>query len=146
MKKNRLKRILLMIFIWGLLGITRVMILLVPFRKLASIMGKSKEEASKLLTEKDKRRSRKLGNMIAYVSDHTPWDSKCFVQALTGLIALRMFSIPSTIYFGIRKQHNSSLIAHAWLRAGDQVITGCEEMPLFTPVATYTKHIKSCNW
>ncbi|PKM50877.1 MAG: hypothetical protein CVV02_09160 [Firmicutes bacterium HGW-Firmicutes-7] len=143
MKKLKLKKCLLIIVIWCLLGITRIMILTIPFKKVAAIMGKSKEEAIKVLTERDQRRAKKLGNLISYVSNYTPWDSKCFVQALTGLMLLSLFKIPSTIYFGIRKQQTNRLLAHAWLRAGEQVITGDEERRYFIPVAKYAKHIKS---
>jgi hypothetical protein len=121
------------------------MILFVPFKKIASYMGKSRYETKYFLTETEQRRARKLGKMISYVSDCTPWESKCFVQALTGFMLLRLFHIPSTIYFGVRKQPDDSLVAHAWLRAGDQVITGDEERIFFIPVAKYGQYAKAYN-
>lgn len=104
-------------------------------------MGQANEETTHFISEKDQRRTKKIGDMVSYISQFTPWESKCFPQALTGLILLRFLHIPSTIYFGVCKQ-SGKIEAHAWLRSGHQVITGEQEVRSFTPVAKYATIIR----
>lgn len=67
-----------------------------------------------------------------------PMKIKCFSRAITAKRILEKQSIPSTIYFGVAKDGNSKLIAHAWLRCGNIIVTGKEEMGRFTPVMFFT--------
>lgn len=136
---RKLKIGLLVIWIWCLLGIVRLMILIFPFRKVAGVMGRSNQETTYSLPERKQQRAKILGSWIMYIASHTPWESKCLVQALTGLITLGLLGIPGTIYLGVNRDNNNRLTAHAWLRAGNEVVTGEDEMHKFTPVAKYSR-------
>jgi hypothetical protein len=45
--------------------------------------------------------------------------------------------IPSTLYFGVAKDPDGNLKAHAWLRSGTQMVTGAAGRKQFTVVATF---------
>ena len=66
-----------------------------------------------------------------------PWRSKCFSRAIAAKRILKQKRIPSTIYLGVAKE-DDKVIAHAWLRAGNIIVTGREEMKKFNPVLFYT--------
>ena len=81
---------------------------------------------------------RRLSWAIELMSRYTPWESKCLVQAITGKLFLRQRRIENTLYLGVAKTQEESLIAHAWLRSGDDIVTGVCDSKEFTVVAKFT--------
>lgn len=77
---------------------------------------------------------------VAAISNNTPWESKCMVQAITGKWLLHQQGIPSTLYFGIGKNDSqkTKLAAHAWLRVGDKIIIGKDGHKTFKVVNYYS--------
>ncbi len=67
-----------------------------------------------------------------------PLRVKCFARALTAKRILKKHYIPSTIYLGVAKEGSNKLIAHAWLRCGDIIVTGKEEMAKFKTILFFT--------
>jgi len=62
-----------------------------------------------------------------------PWKAKCLAQALAGKLLLRKLGLSGTIYLGVRKD-TGKLEAHAWLKCGNQFISGKEGYKKFTVV------------
>ena len=134
----KIKIVLLTVFF--LMGLIRLAILVVPFKHLASRMGKEMSETSDEVGKKELSRAYKVGWCINKMSDFTPWESKCLVQALTAQIILKSLHIPSTLYLGITRESSNKLIAHAWLRCGQLIVTGAQERERFKVVAKYACH------
>lgn len=65
-----------------------------------------------------------LWYLVPRVCKHTPWESKCLVQALTAKELLNRHGYPCTLYMGVARDDSGKMIAHAWLRCGDAYITG----------------------
>ena len=120
-----------------LTGIIRFAILFIPFNKLARLAGKHKEESSAIIRDEDKAITRKISWVVFVVSNKTPWESKCLVRALTAQIMLSARKVSSTLYLGVARDEEKKLIAHAWLRSGENIITGAYEMAEFTEVARF---------
>jgi hypothetical protein len=116
----------LFIEVFFLTGVVRLIVLILPFRWLAPALGKymqespAKEDILKLKT------ARRVGRIIESVNRHTLWESKCLVQAIVCKLVLRQYGIGNTLYLGVGKdeQEQMSLVAHAWLRCGELIITG----------------------
>ena len=70
------------------------------------------------------------------VCEHTPWESKCLVRALTARKLLNEKGIPSTLYLGVGKDENGAMVAHAWIRTGSYYVTGGDGKDYAT-VATF---------
>jgi len=51
-----------------------------------------------------------------------PWNSMCLCRSIAGLIMLRRRGIPAVLLAGVKFLEDSSLHAHAWIRAGDGVV------------------------
>ena len=49
---------------------------------------------------------------------------KCFALSLTLKKMLQKRGIDSTLYLGVKKNGDESLMAHAWLKCGDKIIYG----------------------
>lgn len=81
--------------------------------------------------------ARRIGWIVKTVSCYTPWESKCLVQAIVGKIMLRQYGIANTLYLGVGRDERNCLIAHAWLRCADIIITGCHGHERFSVVGTF---------
>jgi hypothetical protein len=134
MKSYSLNEILFFFQAWLLLHVSKVMILIFPFRKIAAKLGQAQLETPKIDFGKEKWFDVEVA--INRASRFTLFKSKCYDQALTGKYMLRKKSIPSTLYFGLAKE-KGELIAHAWVRAGKRIVTGRAGMEKFSVVAYF---------
>lgn len=112
--------------VFSLLAILRLAILVIPFRTLAKyfLQPKNNPLGSKLNPAKHAGYARLIGRTTALVAKHTPWQSKCLVQALTCRILLRHYSIANIFYLGIGKDEENKFMAHAWVNCARETIIG----------------------
>lgn len=134
---------LLIISAFFISGVMRMLILLVPFKKIVSIMGKERLESSSEINSFNMSRAIKIGWAVNTICNHTPWQSKCYVRALTAHFFLKIFRIPSTIYLGVARDKVKNLIAHAWLRCGEEVLVGKDEMDQFSCITFFSTKFSS---
>jgi hypothetical protein len=107
-----------------LTGIIRLIILVVPFRYISKYLGENGYESPMEIDQCEIEASTKIGSAVERVSKHTVWESKCIVQAVCAKLLLRKMGISNTLYLGVRKNEYGRLAAHAWLRAGNKIVTG----------------------
>lgn len=125
-----------------IMGIVRLAILTLPFRYLTKFMGRKMAESPSQLNPKLLSRAVTVGWAVNKLSNFTPWESKCLVRSFTAHIILKLFKIPSTLYFGMAKADSNQLLAHAWLRCGNLTITGAGERKRFKTVAHFSTFIE----
>lgn len=128
---------ILFIKIFCLAGMVRVAILIAPFKWLARYLGRQGFASADEADTSKLAEAQRIGRAIEVVSRHTPWESKCLVQAITGKLLLKNRGIANTLYLGVRKNEKNQLIAHAWLRVGPLIITGGSGMPGFQSVSWF---------
>lgn len=126
---------MLIIYTFSLLGFVRLIIFFIPFKYIAGYLGEQMRESQ--AAEPDNPYAERTGQVIDQVSRHTPWESKCLVQAITGKMLLRRKGLSNTLYLGVAKNVDSKMIAHAWLRYGAKVVTGECRREDFTVVAKF---------
>ena len=135
MKKIAFNDYFFFIEAWTLLHVTRGFILFLPFKKMAAFLGNSQIE-----TTRDSIADRialDVSHAVRRAARFTIHSSKCYDQALTAKLMLAYRKVSSTIYFGLAKDHDSGLSAHAWVRVGNIIVTGKRAMSKFTPVAWF---------
>lgn len=132
---------LFLLYIFVLLGIVRLVLLIVPFRRIAPLLGAHMVE-SPYDDMSENIYVRRVGWAVAIISRHTLWESKCLVQAVTGKILLRHYCLSNTLYLGVAKDENRNMIAHAWLRSGDIVATGNLGAQKFTIVSKFADNFE----
>jgi hypothetical protein len=130
------KKKLLLVITIILTGFFRFIILFFPFKVIASFMGTERLETTKCRTDEHLPKIRAISWAVSTASRNTPWKSLCMVQALTAQLLLRYFSIPATLYLGVKK-NEGQLIAHAWLRSGSEIVTGGDTMDNFRAIICY---------
>ncbi|MEM7035038.1 MAG: lasso peptide biosynthesis B2 protein [Chloroflexota bacterium] len=97
-----------------LLGVARLVVMLFPFRWIASQLGTLNDNPD-LYQIPLPPKAERIGLAIRILSPGTPWRSLCLEQAIAGKMMLRWRKIPSTLYLGVDKNADH-LAAHAWLR------------------------------
>lgn len=119
------------------LGISRIAILILPFRWIAPFLGQHMASSDENDENGNKETTISVSRAILTMSRHLPWECKCLVQAISGKMMLGRRKIPSTLYLGVGKEENGDLNAHAWLRAGDSIILGGGGLERFAVVSTF---------
>lgn len=69
--------------------------------------------------------ARRIGRATYLMSRLVPFAS-CLTRAQAAQIVLARRGIASTLCLGVRQGRGGSLLAHAWLVAGDEIVTGHE--------------------
>ena len=111
---------------WCLLGFCRAVLLLLPFRKIAPKLGVQYGDGVMMLClpEIQWHQAKQIGRVVRSAARHTPWESKCLVQAMAAKLFLSCYRIPYVLYFGVAKGQGGELKAHAWVSSGPVFVTG----------------------
>ena len=94
---------------------------LVPFRRLAALIGQAARESSPAQPGEIATITR----AIRAWSRRLPWRTLCFEQGLTAHWLLRRRAFASTLYYGAAKR-KGILEAHVWVRSGGLDVVGCD--------------------
>ena len=112
---------------WSLLGLSRLLIALLPFTVIRRLLGENHANPeTREVPELDpgqRIRALHIGRIVELAAAYAPWRSDCYPQALTARTFLALRRIPHVVSFGVRRD-GGALIAHAWVRAGDVEVTG----------------------
>lgn len=121
-----------------MLGLMRLALHL-PFRTVSRAIALHQGEASESVAPEALARAAAIGWAVRAAASHTPWESTCLVQALAATVLLRRHRIDGTLYLGVARDRDTpeGLIAHAWLRCGELVLTGAAGRARYTPVASF---------
>lgn len=112
----------------GLLTLLRILLGLMPYRRLAPLMSAS-----------DRRRppgwvKTRTAHALARAARIVPF-ATCLPQAMTGHLLFRLQGYSSTVRVGVAPVQGRGFRAHAWLVCGDDVIIGgSEDLPSFRPL------------
>ena len=122
------------------LALMRLAILLLPFRRIARMVGLQLGENPDAPDPAKVEEAERVGWAVRAAARRTPWDSACLGQALAGSILLRRRLIPATVYLGVAKEEASphKVAAHAWLRCGEDILTGGGVHERFTVISSFS--------
>lgn len=62
--------------------------------------------------------------VIPRVAARMPWRADCLIQALAAARWLGRHGVATTLTFGVPRGKSADFEAHAWLKAGDRIVTG----------------------
>ena len=138
MKKKLISDYTLFIEAWILLNLSKLLIVFIPFKKIASLLGDPQSETDKEVIDFAKIKDIEIS--IIRAVKYVLFASKCYDQALATTFMLKKRKLSSTIYFGLHKEAGQ-LLAHAWVRCGDKIVSGKLGHERFTPVAWFSSNI-----
>lgn len=113
--------------VWFLLGMAKLAVFTVSFRRLQPFLGVSAGVAPwvPVLSLEGEARARQIGEVVRMMSRFTPWESNCFPQAIVSRLLLGLYGIDYCLFFGIRKTRGyEPFDAHAWIAAGPVRVIG----------------------
>lgn len=125
-----------------MLGISRLLIITVTFRRLAPYLGKPIGLCaySHILTSNQEAQALRIARVIRLTARYCPWVANCFPQAITARLLLGLYRIPYSLYFGLCRDPNTNEFkAHAWVTAGRIPVSGGQSFHLYTIVGGYIK-------
>jgi hypothetical protein len=123
-----------------MLGLSRLLVLTIPFRRLSALLGKGTGLAPwiPILSAGQTLRALHIGRAVRTMARFTPWDSNCFAQAITARLLLGLYGLPYALYFGVMRDAGpTGMKAHAWIAAGRIRVTGGPSFGQYTVVAMY---------
>ena len=123
------------------LGVARLAVLAVPFKHIAPLLGDPGAASTMDMPPTQLAQARQVGWAVRAVARRTPWDSNCLAQALAARGMLRRRGIPNTLYLGVKKNDGDprEIDAHAWLRCGNEILTGKRRQADFTVISTFSE-------
>jgi hypothetical protein len=142
---NRLKKFLrcggtdrrLLIEALALLCWARLLIRVVPFRRIAPHLGQAMKESPVNIGDAERQLASRIAWAVQAVVRNAPLGFVCLPQAIAAKWMLRRRRVPSTLYLGLQRKEDVDLTAHAWLRVGDRILTGRAESLNHTAIAMF---------
>lgn len=92
--------------------------------RLEKMLGQRGEESPYEETREHYYAAKQVSRHVNRIAEHTPWESKCMVRAMTAQKLLNEKGIETTIYLGVGINEQGGMRAHAWLRCGAYCVTG----------------------
>ena len=115
----------------------KLMVTFLPLRWYAHTLGKQHLFTQELAIEDSYPVIYKVSQAIIRSQKSVPWQTRCFVNAITAKFMLQKRGLESTLYLGVNKE-DQKMTAHAWLRCGTYFVTGKREMGKFVVVNTFS--------
>ena len=140
MQKLSVRELLFFAEAWLLMAIARLILLFIPFRKIAPLLGTTIIIQQPLrLTENGALLQQQVRSAISRAYKRSPWRTACFEQAIAAKIMLKSRKTVSSVYFGIQKKGDSAntILAHAWLESGGIMVTGGKNISPFSLIAGF---------
>jgi len=121
---------------WFLLAIARLMLVFLPFKKIIPVLGK-REGLADVETKNIEALLIDIKLAVERACRYSPWRTKCFEQALAAKMMLKRRRLVSTVFFGVYKDDEKKLTAHAWLQSCGQIITGGGNLEKYTVLSSF---------
>ncbi|MEY2881547.1 MAG: hypothetical protein RLZZ15_3927 [Verrucomicrobiota bacterium] len=116
----------------------KVLVHTVPFRWIAPGFGRQKNETAPTIPSADRKIAVDVSWAVQAAARHVRLGFVCLPQAMAAQRMLRRRGLASTLYLGVALEaEKASLQAHAWLRAGDKVLTGEAEARRHTQLIAF---------
>ena len=120
---------------WITLGLSRGMVLALPFRWIAPRL---RARLPGSVQDPGQAQARTVGWALRVASRYTPWKSNCLAQAIAAKRMLHRRQLPSTLFLGVRKGEQDEFEAHAWVDCGPMTLTGGHDQAGYSVVSTFS--------
>ena len=117
----------------------KVLVHTIPFRRLAPRLGLAQTESPAIITAAERALAVEVSWAVQAAARHIPLRFVCLPQAIAAKWMLRRRGLATTLYLGVApdRAKPDAIAAHAWLRAGDKIVTGEIEAARHRAIATF---------
>lgn len=117
----------------------KLLLVCVPFRWIAPYLGRPMVQSPPNVPVAARALALRISWAVQSVAKHVPFGFVCLPQAIAAKWMLRRRRLASTLYLGLARPEEAKFSAHAWLRAGDRILTGRTESLTHSPIATFAE-------
>jgi len=114
------------------LAAARIVILTVPFRRLAGWHSRSVP-----LNAGDVAVIERVRRSVGTAARNVPWNAVCLPQAMAAKAMLARRGCGSTFHLGAGIDTDGNLVGHAWLAVGEIIVVGAAGASSVTPLAQF---------
>ena len=135
-----IKEKMLFVEAFFLLGLMRLLITTVSFKRLTRSLRQSSTDVElSPLNDNQATVAVQVGEIIGRAANNTPWESVCLTQALAAQRMLKKRGIPGVFYLGVMKdkENDKNVRGHAWSQCDETIITGAKEHEDYTVISVY---------
>lgn len=107
----------------------KVLVHTVPFRRVAPRLGRAQHETTRAISAAERVLAVDVSWAVQCAARYVPLGFVCLPQAMAAQTLLRRRGVATTLYLGVapKLEKAQGITAHAWLRAGDKIVTGESE-------------------
>jgi hypothetical protein len=117
-----------------LLGVSRVLLLMVPFRRIAPLLSRLPAGAPPPV---DPLLARSVARAVTIAARNVPFRAVCLPQAMAAKFMLARRGQRSTLHLGVGKDDAGDLTAHAWLQSDGAIVLGAARVGDVIPIARF---------
>ena len=118
---------------------SRLVLAILPFRRIAARVGQAGEESANTIPPALDSIAEQVGWAAETMARHLPGESSCLVKALSAWWMLGRRGIAGTVYFGVARNPGKPFDAHAWLRCGKRIVTGGNGHEQFRVISCFSR-------
>ena len=107
-----------------------------PAARYAPLLGR-RDAAPALLRPGDEALAAEIGAIVAAVAAAAPFRARCLQQALAVRRMLARRDVPVTVHIGMARDP-AARDAHAWVTAGDRVVSGDTDLDRFVVIGSFS--------
>lgn len=120
-----------------LLALARLIVLAVPFRRIAPWLERAPESSQSDGATIDAAMIDAVRRAVVVAARNVPWNAACLPQAIAAKAMLARRGQGSALHLGAGMADGGGLMAHAWLIAGGEIVVGEEGVPDVTPLVRF---------
>ena len=121
---------------WLLLS--RLLVRLIPFRRIARYLGTAGRESAAVISASDAAAAVQVRAIVRGVCRRLRWRPSCLVRSLAAMVLLRRTGVEGTLYLGAAS-NGERLRAHAWVRCGQVFVVGDRGRAGYTVLNSFTR-------
>jgi hypothetical protein len=115
-----------------MLGVARATLLVIPFRRFRPWLTLARRgKADPVLVTRVRR-------AIGIAARNLPFEAVCLPQAMAGKAMLARRGAASAVCIGVGRDADDAMLMHAWLEAGDTIVTGAPARPVVTEITRFS--------
>lgn len=123
-----------------LLAVSRTLLAVLPFRVAVRWLGLRRGSGM----DGEGRDGSATAPIVHHVADAVrraasiaPFRAVCLQQAVTAALMLRLRGCAVQVHFGVARDANRNMIAHAWTQCQGVLVTGGRQMPDYHPISVF---------
>ncbi|MBK1664463.1 hypothetical protein CKO38_05665 [Rhodospirillum rubrum] len=126
----------------AMLAVSRAVLALLPFRIAMRWLGLRLDRRTGIAVDEAGETPATpsvllVGTAVRRAAAIAPFRAVCLQQAVAAALMLRRRGHKAQVHFGVTRDHDGMITAHAWTRCQGQVVTGEQGMARYRPISVF---------